>query len=691
MGSTSGHAQWGRELSVSDTPSFDPPEVTDEDIGWVSRLLKLPLDAFCGEDGTDSRQEVLKSMEQMDVAACPGSGKTTLLVAKLAILAEKWPYRTRGICVLSHTNGARNEIETRLGNTTVGRRLLSYPHHIGTIHGFVNEILALPWLRSQGYPIKMIDTNICLQRRWNALPFPTRSSLEKNHHDHSVLAVKSSNFSVGEVSWGKRNVLGTNTPTYCAIRDICRLSTAEGYFCYDEMFMWAGDLMDKVPGVVEVIRQRFPVLFIDEAQDNSEQQSAILHRIFIDGGGTVIRQRFGDENQAIFDSMRGKEATTDRFPGKIKKDLPNSHRFGQMIADLADPLGLIPHGLKGHGPKKTLDSGSPEGRHTIFVFDDDSAVKVLDAYGELLVETFSEPELREKTFTATAVGQIHTPPDEETNHKFPNHIGHYWADYNPELTRQDPKPPTFVQYIFVGMGRAETKGETYPTIEKIAEGILRLTGMAEGGKTLPHRRYSHRHVLELLEEHVHAGGGYKDLIARFVMKRETPTKETWDDHWRGVVREIAETIAGASLSNQEAKEFLAWKQGPDDLASPPVARKNRDNIYRYPNDDPKVHIHVGSIHSVKSETHAATLVMETFWYQHNLDSLTPWLDGSNSGGQSKGVHQQFRLKLHYVAMTRPTHLLCLAMKQSSLEDGNGALDHHAIQKLILRGLQVKRV
>jgi ATP-dependent exoDNAse (exonuclease V) beta subunit len=37
--------------------------------------------------------------------------------------------------------------------------------------------------------------------------------------------------------------------------------------------------MDKVPGVVQVIRDRFPLLFIDEAQDNSEDQSAILARI----------------------------------------------------------------------------------------------------------------------------------------------------------------------------------------------------------------------------------------------------------------------------------------------------------------------------------------------------------------------------------------------------------------------------
>ena len=185
-------------LVVNDSLGIAIPDVTDGDIRWVSSLLGLPGIAFFGHDGTDPRQVVLKSMEPMDVAACPGSGKTTLLVAKLAILAEKWRYRTRGICVLSHTNAARNEIETRLGNVSAGRRLLSYPHFIGTIHGFVNDFLAVPWLRSQGYPIKMIDTDICLERRWRALSFATRSGLQSNGHEPSVLVVKSPDFSVGD-------------------------------------------------------------------------------------------------------------------------------------------------------------------------------------------------------------------------------------------------------------------------------------------------------------------------------------------------------------------------------------------------------------------------------------------------------------------------------------------------------------
>ena len=75
---------------MSDDLTFEPPAITDEDIRWASQLLQLPDDAFHGKTGTDPRQDVLKSMERIDVAACPGSGKTTLLVAKLAI-----PYQRR--------------------------------------------------------------------------------------------------------------------------------------------------------------------------------------------------------------------------------------------------------------------------------------------------------------------------------------------------------------------------------------------------------------------------------------------------------------------------------------------------------------------------------------------------------------------------------------------------------------------
>ena len=192
---------------------------TDDNIRWAANHLGLKDNAFHGADGADPRSRVLKSMESLDVAACPGSGKTTLLVAKLAILAENWPYRTRGICVLSHTNKAREVIEVKLGNTKAGRNLLSYPHYVGTIHGFVNEYLALPWLRSLGYPIKVIETDICQRRRWYGLHQNVRNSLEKRH-SQNILHIRSPDFSVGEIAWGKKGrFLGRGTDTY---KDIVR-------------------------------------------------------------------------------------------------------------------------------------------------------------------------------------------------------------------------------------------------------------------------------------------------------------------------------------------------------------------------------------------------------------------------------------------------------------------------------------
>ena len=653
---------------MSSEGKFELPTVTDADICRASRLLGLPIDAFYGPDGTDKRQEVLKCMDSIDIAACPGSGKTTLLVAKLAILAEKWQYETRGICVLSHTNAARHEIEKHLGNTAAGRRLLGYPHYIGTIHGFVNDFLALPRLRSLGYPIRMIDTEVCHRRRWYSLPFSTRSALEQNHHGFSVLSVKTPDFGVGQVRWGKKGSLGIGTPTYGHIQEACRRSATDGYFCYDEMFMWAEYLIGTVSGVVDVLRDRFPILLLDEAQDNSKAQTAILKRIFMEGDNSVIRQRFGDANQAIFDFQGAEAAETDKFPGAAKMELLNSHRFGQKIADLADPLGLEPYGLQGLGPRSLLASGAQAGQHTIFLFDKNSATKVLDAYGELLLDTFSDLELREDWFTATAVGQVHRPPDEDNDNKFPHHVGHYWTDYDPELTKQDSTPQTFMQYVFAGQGKSELQRETHAMVEKIAEGFLRLSGFTVEEKAMARSKHPHRHILQLLETSPDIRKQYQNLVVQFTVNNGRLTTKTWEDHWRGIVRSIAEAIAGSPLS-EGAEGFLMWNDQPVTPATPTDANRIQNNIFRYRKNGRDVCIQAGSIHSVKGQTHTATLVLETFWYGHNLAHILPWFTNEKHGWKkADGVRQESRLKLHYVAMTRPTHLLCLAMKQSALND-----------------------
>ena len=113
--------------------------ITDNDIDEIEQIL--------GNVSFDSeRRDIIKRLNTFDVQAYPGAGKTTLLVAKLAILAKKWPFTHKGICVLSHTNVAREEIESRLGDTELGRKLLSYPHFIGTIHSFADTFIGIPFV-----------------------------------------------------------------------------------------------------------------------------------------------------------------------------------------------------------------------------------------------------------------------------------------------------------------------------------------------------------------------------------------------------------------------------------------------------------------------------------------------------------------------------------------------------------------
>jgi len=658
---------------VSESRPFEPPRVTDDDVAWVCDLFQLPKNAFCGVDGNDPRMKLLKSNETLDIEACPGSGKTTLLVAKLAILARKWTNPRCGLCVLSHTNVARREIEQRLGNTTEGKRLLSYPHFVGTIHGFVNEFLAIPWLRSLGYQIKVIANDQCEQHRRRLLRLRQFSALASyvDPREASGRLNVVSNWCVVSPSFDIRKENGQaefNDATRPAARQLSALAAKcvkDGYYRYDEMFMWADDLLNQVPEVRAAIRVRFGVLFIDEVQDNSELQSALLFRLFMEGDDAVVRQRFGDANQAIYQHTGQTEgATTDHFPdSRIGKDIPNSHRFGQEIGNLANPLALDPQSLVGCGPCCATISSDTSRKHAILLFDDQTARNVITTYARYLLELFSEQELRVGTFTA--VGTVHRPGEKDD--KLPRFVGHYWPDYDPELTAAEPRPKTFRQYLMAGRKLSSDSCETYCIVEKIAEGILRLVSMSNPLADLGNRRRKHRYLLELLAENLEFRTSYLDLVTVLAVEQRDLAAGEWNTKWATVVRDIAELIGNAPVESEEAKEFLEWRVS-DSRGQPARQSSQRDNIFRYPVEQPKVQIRVGSIHSVKGETHTATLVLDTFYYKHNLAVLKPWLLGQKSGRGNEGKQSLSRLKQHYVAMTRPSHLLCLGMRKDAFSD-----------------------
>ena len=416
-------------------------EITDEDILWVEGMMG-------GSIHFDSaRTEIIKNMNSVDVQAFPGSGKTTILVAKLAILAKKWPYNNAGICVLSHTNVAREEIENRLGNTEVGHKLLSYPHFIGTVHSFFDTYVALPWLKSNGYEINMIDTSLVTSLRWYDLPYKTRSYLsEKQFKNEAICEYKNG---IGVIDWDK------NGTTKELILSSIEKSQKQGYFTFNEMLLYAKKALDEWGEMSNAIQSRFPILFIDEAQDTDTFQWTLLNKAFNSDEIKSIRQGFGDSNQAIYGNIY-LEDTTGNFPRENALVLSESQRFDSAIANLANTVALSKEQMGGTDNVFT----QKEIKHTIFLFKKENAAQVIDSFGRFILDVFTDEELQAYANEGIhVIGMVHDKKEETKENQFPKGIYDYWEGYEAKKSNKRAIPQKLIEYFRNGIFEFQNTGE----------------------------------------------------------------------------------------------------------------------------------------------------------------------------------------------------------------------------------------
>ena len=144
------------------------PFATDEEIKIAHDILlkdKKPFDS--------DKINIIKEDSSCYVQACPGSGKTTTLLAKLIILANKMPLpEGKGICVLTHTNVAIDEIKAKLG--TKADVLFRYPNFFGTIQTFLHKYVTAAALHYfYGSQITYVDdemSNAVFLKKYYKLP-----------------------------------------------------------------------------------------------------------------------------------------------------------------------------------------------------------------------------------------------------------------------------------------------------------------------------------------------------------------------------------------------------------------------------------------------------------------------------------------------------------------------------------------
>ena len=621
------------------------------------------------------RRDFLECMKDRDVQAAPGSGKTTLLVAKLHLLARHWSASGSGICVISHTNAAQREVEEKLAARASGILLLGYPHFIGTITTFLHRFLALPFLRGLGWPIKRIDDDVFqssilsrLRRKPALLAYSRRRHTVQTIVRNLALSVDFEE----PASWPPSRVRvrqqydmpRDGTPTRRELEELKAELISDGIYNFEDMTSLAARALQEVISLRDRLASRFPIVFIDEAQDTSGSHRAILESVF---RGRSTMQWIGDCNQAIFDneeaSESGEQVGWQPATGYI--DLGDSCRFGRRIAEFATHLTVR---------KRQVIAGrrASEGKHTLILFDESSIGNVLPRFCEIVVEQFSN--WFDPTFQAWAVASRHRRGSSD---RVPESLCDYHAMYQAAGVKRDGVD-RFIDALRDAAQLARNGHRLDEQLTRIAGAVIELfdrQGVTPPGGT----RWRRDLVFQVIDELAPGAGVRVMRVLRNAIISGAPRS---DADWRetaGLLQAIVEQASKKGI-NGNARAFLDFSH--TSLTDAAAFDDGSRLVHRV--GDRALILNLGSIHSVKGQTHDATLVLESFPRTADLHCVLPAILGRAA---LPGPDERFKYRAVtniFVAVTRPRHLLCLAASSK-------AVSHTHINRATELGWRVDRV
>lgn len=674
--------------------------ITHDDITEIAESEKLILQ-------DDMRISILKAMHSIDVQACPGSGKTTLIATKLILLAKKWNSPHRGICVLSHTNVAKDEIISRLQCSTskAAQHLLKYPHFIGTIQEFIHRFLALPYIRSRGIQDITVDNEIYAKQAIKLLELAQFSwfkgtlnglgnTIEQEAFFRGTFRYISQN---GEEinldkkprSWNQDNNLQR------AKRDLGRLKNyldERGVFLFRDMYTHADKACTNNPELAEVIRARFPFFLIDEMQDTQKFQDELLSKVFLHNSSLIV-QRFGDPDQSIFNNI-GTEESNQSFNGKLRDQMDyvihTSHRFDGVLSNKICNLSFNEIPLETELTEANLldraQAHTTRNRFsdTVIIFNDDTCEKVIEHFAQIVSNQFSVEYKQNKKFTVKVVGAVGAKiaPNEAQFR-----IGHYWPDFDKTKSKSHFKENYFIEAV-----RRCQENSTIDLADNyklLLTCILKLMRMCN--KMDDNEKYFSSTTLR--EYLIKIGSWTRFRKGLFYLLTET--KVTKQQHWEIACRTLISLLRLENIP-AEATDYMAFHEdtNPDEARQAEHASSLtplKDNTLIH---EDGFHIELSTIHAVKGETHDATLVIETKNHTFDLQTMLPYLTGelpsvehpNASLPEKPNSLRAFKpnkvfMRQFYVAMSRPKHLLCLALHSDRISS-------EQIQLLQQRGWQV---
>ncbi|MFF7198599.1 UvrD-helicase domain-containing protein [Streptomyces sp. NPDC008079] len=618
------------------TVPFAPDALSKDKIDRLSVPMGLALPH-------QEQWDFLQSMHSMDLQAAPGSGKTSLVGLKLALLADSWESTTRGVCVLSHTNTAKDEIITRLSSVPEGRRLLGYPHFIGTIQAFTNTFFALPALRARGIDVRSIDNDAYEEAAlWHFDRNPAyrtlRSSLSRRMNGRELVAQATYVCEAGSLraQATQRLPFKDDSPSGKQYAELKYRLTKQGIFRYHDMFAIAEIHLAHHPQLAQAAAHRFPFVLLDEMQDTAAYQQRLLAALFPPGAAVV--QRVGDVNQRIYTEPGGSKdpGYPFPFPHSLASQLPVSRRLGRDIADFASALTLQrPQDIIGAGPQGTL---------ALLLFSESNYQRVVPAFERLAAALVPEGLLKARPPRVLAA---------RTSRGGAQAVPQSLQCYLPDYVRPKAAGPALLIDVVrqaqedLAVGDGHSAGTA---VWNALRGLIR----DRSREPLP--------TLRLLDRQ----GGTPDAQVRSVLRDllftpvDDPARwEALTDRTRAALLRLAHEPGRTPALSDESFVFR-----PSPLAASRDATSHaREAGYTH---TPAL---AGTIQAAKGETHCASLILdclESTGQKFDVhEVLSRWAAGDPLTQALPTIKKAAQLV--FVGATRPTHLLAFATHRERAE------------------------
>ncbi len=619
--------------------------ITESDIEYAERIL-LPA----GKEFGDQARAFIKRLDTLDLQAVPGSGKTTVLLAKLLIFEKHLPFEDgAGVLVISHTNTAVDEIKNRIGRYCP--MLMPYPNFVGTIQRFVNRFLAIPYYKQiYNNTPRRIDNELyfCNQKLpakvWGWLN--NRPEKQKKEIRFKTRLLNKGTLGYDLSKDGGDFPLNKGGEAYTALLEMKKSLREDGFLCFDDSYILGKAYLDECLNVKLLLQKRFKYVFVDEMQDMDEHQKDLLERLFYDNGNnSTVYQRIGDNNQAIyFNKVKAENTWNAR---EVIHSLTGSRRLPKAIAEVVQPFALEEQAIEGKN-NFNVDGSANDILPHVIVFDNNTVEKVIPVFCEL-VKKFQEcrkiPVNHKHTINKHTINAVAWIGKEGATFGLRN----YWKDYDSKTVQENekalPQPGGLKKY--------------YRGLVDILLKVLRLEEITNPQIQKHFTANSlKKHLREVNEE-------YYDRI-RFLLYKWS--REIYKGNHDEAMHEMKEKIskilkAFFSKDLDKATDFVSSDfdsfKGVKDVLI-------KNNVYRC--TDSCVEVKVGTVHSVKGETHTATLYMESYYYNDSGKSyesqrLKKQFEGEKLA-ENAGARVKESAKMLYVGFSRPTHLLCFAVQKS---------------------------